>query len=107
MTTYRCRSRIFIAAVIALAAVLTIPPPAQSQSAPATIADQESILIDAEGFKVIPGHMRPDAANRIKALSARELGPGAIIYRSGDKIYILGAPLVHERSGSGRSASLE
>jgi hypothetical protein len=107
MTACRRRSRAFIAAVICSATVLMAPPSARSQSAPTTIADQESLFIDSEGFKVIPGHLRPDAANRIKSLSAREIGPGVIIYRSGDKLYVLDAPLVLNRSGPGEAGRPE
>ena len=43
-------------------------------------------------------------ATRIKALGARELGPGAIIFRKGKQLYIVDAPLLLQgiaRAGGG------
>ena len=55
------------------------------------IENNNSVYIDAKAFKVTPGKAKGDVATQIKALGARELGPGAIVFRSGDKLYIVDA----------------
>jgi hypothetical protein len=84
----------FIVAALGLEAALAGSPPARSQTVPDTITDQRSIFIDGKTFKIIPGEQKADAADRLKALGGRELGPGAIIYRMGDGLFIIGAPLI-------------
>jgi hypothetical protein len=106
MSSFKCVSRAVIAACIGLAAALSAPPEVRSQPAPGAIADQESVFIDGLTFAIVPGEAKPDAAAAIKDLGGRELGPGAIIYRNGDRLYILGAPLVLERGRPGRPDSL-
>lgn len=98
MSTFRYAPRNVMAAVIGLAAGLSTLPAAWSQVLPGTIADHDSIFVDGQTFKITPGTARPDAADRIKTLGARELGPGAIIFRSGEKLYIMGAPLLLQGS---------
>jgi hypothetical protein len=100
-----CMPRGFFATAIGLAAGIAPFQVAWSQVAPGTIADRDSIFIDGQSFKITPGTAKPDAAGRIKSLGARELGPGAIVYRSEDKLYIVGAPLVLERAAPGRPDS--
>jgi hypothetical protein len=62
----------------------------QSQSG-LNIGDNDSVYIDGKSFQVIPGTAKGDTAAQIKNLSARDLGPAAIIFRSGDKLYIADA----------------
>ena len=102
MTSFKCAPRAIIAALIGLAAGVSALPEAHSQPAPGIIADQESVFIDGQTFSIVPGQAKPDAAAAIKDLGGRELGPGAIIYRNGDRLYILGAPLTLERGGPSR-----
>jgi hypothetical protein len=64
---------------------------AQAQSS-AGIADKDAIFFDGRTFQVVPGKANDDFAKRIEGMGAREIGPGAIIFRSGDKLYIAGAP---------------
>jgi hypothetical protein len=52
------------------------------------IADNDSVYVDGKTFQVIPGKAKGDTAAQIKSLFARDLGPGAIIMRSGNKLYI-------------------
>jgi hypothetical protein len=61
---------------------------AHAQQTVLTIPDNDSVYIDAKSFQVIPGNGKGDAGAQIKDLAARELGPGAIIIRSGNKLYI-------------------
>lgn len=89
-----------------LAMGLSLPNAALAQSQPArsaTMADNDSIFIDGKNFTVTPGRAKGDSSVQIKALGARELGPGAIVFRSGEKLYIASAPLVlsdaHDQAG--------
>jgi len=61
---------------------------AHAQQAALAIPDNDSVYIDAKSFQVVPGKGKGDAGVQIKDLGARELGPGAIIIRSGNKLYI-------------------
>jgi hypothetical protein len=61
---------------------------AHAQQTVLAIPDNDSVYIDAKSFQVIPGKGKGDAGAQIKDLAARELGPGAIIIRSGNKLYI-------------------
>jgi hypothetical protein len=61
---------------------------AHAQQTAVTIPDNDSVYVDAKSFQVIPGKGKGDAGAQIKDLGARELGPGAIIIRSGNKLYI-------------------
>jgi hypothetical protein len=55
------------------------------------IADNDSVYVDGKSFQVIPGKAKGDAMVQIKSLAARDLGPAAIIIRSGNKLYIADA----------------
>src|SRR5262245_56917025 len=61
---------------------------AHAQQTVLTIPDNDSVYIDAKSFQVIPGKGKGDAGLQIRDLAARDLGPGAIIIRSGNKLYI-------------------
>jgi hypothetical protein len=63
---------------------------AWAQATLANIANNDGIFIDVKTFEVRGGKAKADVAGQIKALGARELGGGAIIFRSGDKLYIVG-----------------
>src|SRR5260370_33925759 len=103
MSNFRCARRGLFAAVMGLA--LAPFQAAWAQVAPGTIADGESIFIDGQTFKIAPGQAKPAAAAPIRDLGGRDLGPGAIIYRFGDRLYILGAPLTLERGRQGTPGS--
>ena len=104
MSNFRWVCRGLFAVVIGLA--LAPFQAAWAQVAPGTIADGESIVIDGQTFKIAPGQAKPDAAATIRGLRGRDLGPGAIIYRLGDRLYILGTPLPLERGRPGTPGSL-
>jgi len=78
---------------------------AWAQVAPGIIADGDSIFIDGQTFKIAPGQAKPGVAATVRDLGGRDLGPGAIIYRSHDRLYILGAPLTLERGRPGTPGS--
>src|SRR5262247_1308643 len=63
---------------------------AQAQDA-LSIANNDSIYIDGNTFKVSPGKAKGDPSAQIKKTGARELGPGAIVFRAADKLYIMDA----------------
>jgi len=79
--------------VVALASSCWTLAAAYAEGAFGVIANNDSIFVDGQKFQIIPGRARGDASARIKSLNARELGPGAIVFRSGDKLYVAGVPL--------------
>jgi hypothetical protein len=80
---------------------------AQSPAAPGTIADNDSIFIDGTTFRVTAGKAKGSVSGVIKTLGARELGPGAIVFRSGERLYIVDAPFrLPDSSSAGRSVLL-
>src|SRR5262249_41964037 len=84
-----------IAAVVGIASIVSSLAVAQSQTLPpATIAGNDSIYIDGKTFAITPGRAKGDTSAQIEALGARDLGPGAIIFRSGEKLYIVAAPIL-------------
>ena len=70
------------------AGLVTGASPVQAQEG-FKIENNDSIYIDAQAFKVMPGKAKGDAATQIKSLGARELGQGTIVFRSGEKLYIV------------------
>ena len=68
-----------------------------------SIADNDSVYIDGRSFNIVPGK---DVSLQIKMLDAHDLGPGAIVFRSGDKLWIANAapvvPGMSDRYGSDR-----
>src|SRR5262245_639008 len=75
---------VLMSATLSVATLATAHP----QQNVLTIPDNDSVYIDAKSFQVTPGKGKGDAGPQIKDLAARELGPGAIIIRSGNKLYI-------------------
>ncbi len=111
MTRFRWRSAISIAAVAGFAACCWRPAAAQaptpqgeaqttaltSQSAKTQstmgIANNDGVFVDAKTFKIISGKTTTDTVKLIDDLGAKELGPGSLIFRAGDKLYMVGTPL--------------
>src|SRR5262249_39101863 len=93
MSTLQGKSISFIGAIVGIASLASNLAVAQSQTLPATIADNDSIYIDGKTFAITPGRAKGDTSAQIEALGARDLGPGAIIFRSGEKLYIVAAPV--------------
>jgi hypothetical protein len=100
MTGPRCRSATLIAATVAMMSSVSTLAMAQSQDAVRSIANNDSIFIDGKSFSVTPGKSKEDVAAQIKNLGAREMGPGAIVFRSGDKLYIVDVATPYEKSAS-------
>jgi hypothetical protein len=57
------------------------------------LENNDSVLFDGVALTLTLGKAKSDVAGQIRALGARDLGPGAIIFRSGEKLYIVDAPL--------------
>ena len=96
-------SLIVVAAIVGF--MPSVPNPAAAQSRDAlSIADNNSVYVDGKSFKIVPGNAGGDASALIQKLDARDLGSGAIIFRSGDKLYLYTAaiPLGQQRFGSDR-----
>jgi len=99
MTIEYRKSRNFVAAVaVVIAASAAVPGAALAQNSLGGIANNDSIFIDGKTFEILGGKAKGDVAAQVKNLGAHELGGGAIIFRSGDKLYILG--------GTGAAAAL-
>src|SRR5262249_31862982 len=80
----KCTTSVVMSALVSAVTFAT----AHAQQTVLAIPDNDSVYIDAKSFQVIPGKGKGDAGAQIKDLAARELGPGAIIIRSGNKLYI-------------------
>src|SRR5215510_5465504 len=95
MSTLQGKSISSIGAIGGIASLASNLAVAQSQTLPpATIADNDSIYIDGKTFAITSGRAKGDSSAQIEALGARDLGPGAIIFRSGEKLYIVAAPVL-------------
>jgi hypothetical protein len=75
---------VIMSAAVSIATFAT----AHAQQTSLAIPDNDSVYIDAKSFEIVPGKGKGDAGPQIRDLAARELGPGAIIIRSGNKLYI-------------------
>ena len=89
---------IVVSLAFSLAASAALSGTAQAQNRLGNISNNDSIFIDSKTFDVLGGKAKGDVAGQIKALGARELIGGAIIFRSGDKLYVVG--------GSGGEAAI-
>jgi hypothetical protein len=71
------------------------------------IANNDSVYIDGNSLKIVPGKAKGDASALIKKLDAHAVGAGMIIFRSGDKLYMADAPspVIQTSSGTDRYGS--
>ena len=53
------------------------------------LASNEGILVDMKEFKIHKGTAKGDPAAQLAKAGAKEVTEGAIIFRSGDKLYIV------------------
>src|SRR5262245_39220927 len=67
---------------------------AWAQNSRGNIADNDAIFIDSKTFQIRDGKAKGDVAAQIRNLGALELGGGAIIFRSGDKLYVVPGALL-------------
>jgi hypothetical protein len=59
----------------------------QSSDVIGELANKQGIFVDGKTFKVVRGAAKGDPSAEIAKLGAKETGPGAIIFRYGDKPY--------------------
>jgi hypothetical protein len=84
----KCTTSRIMPAVVGLLSSVSMFATAHAQQTAVAIPDNDSVYVDAKSFQVVPGKGKGDAGTQIRDLGARELGPGAIIIRSGNKLYI-------------------
>jgi Putative metallopeptidase len=84
------RANVVTAALVVLA--VAVPCVGMHAQTAASIAEGDGIFIDGRTFEIVPRKGGGDAGSLITALGAREIGPGAIILRSGDRLYIAETP---------------
>ncbi|HEY2979933.1 MAG TPA: hypothetical protein VGJ22_02025 [Anaerolineales bacterium] len=60
-----------------------------SQDVLGQLGNNEGIYVDMKGFKISKGAAKGDASGHVAKLGAREVSDGAIIFRSGEKLYIV------------------
>src|SRR6516164_8385577 len=51
------------------------------------LADNQGIFVDGNTFKIVRGAAKGDPTAEIAKMGAKEIGPGAILFRHGDKLY--------------------
>ena len=84
----KCVTSAIVPAAVSLLSSVSMFATAHAQQTAIAIPDNDSVYVDAKSFQVVPGKGKSDAGAQIRDLGARELGPGAIIIRSGNKLYI-------------------
>ena len=60
-----------------------------NQPTPGQLGNNEAIVVDLKGFNIAKAGAKGDTSSHIDKLHAREVSAGAIIFRSGDKLYIV------------------
>ena len=60
-----------------------------SQDVIGELADNQGIFVDGKTFKIVRGAAKGDPQAQIAKSGAREVSDGAIIFRSGEKLYIV------------------
>ena len=94
-----------VAAIALLCASSWSATSARAQAAPGReMDDHAALFLDGRAFQVTLGAAKSDNATRIKSLDARPLGPAAIVFRAGDKLYVAGAPLPLQSGAAGLAA---
>jgi len=53
------------------------------------LGNNEAIVVDLKGFNIAKAGAKGDTSSHIDKLHATEVAEGAIIFRSGDKLYIV------------------
>ena len=53
------------------------------------LTNNEGIFVDGKTFKIAKGKAKGDPAAQIAKLGAKEVGPGAIVFRYNDKLYMV------------------
>ena len=53
------------------------------------LANDEAVVVDLKSFNIAKAGAKGDTSSHIDKLKAREVTEGAVIFRSGDKLYIV------------------
>jgi hypothetical protein len=53
------------------------------------LADNEAIIVDLKGFNIAKAGAKGDMSSHVDKLHAQEIGEGAVIFRSGNNLYIV------------------
>jgi hypothetical protein len=53
------------------------------------LSTNEGIFVDGKTFKIAKGKAKGDPVAQLAKLGAKEVGPGAILFRHGDKLYMV------------------
>jgi hypothetical protein len=80
-----------VAAVGLAAAVSKFATAATEHVKMGDLKANEGIFVDPKGFSIIKGLAQGDPSAQIMKLGAREVTNGAIIFRSGEKLYLVDA----------------
>ena len=80
-----------VAAVGLVAAVSKFAIAATEHVKMGDLKANEGIFVDPKGFSIVKGLAQGDPAAQIVKLGAREVTNGAIIFRSGEKLYLVDA----------------
>ena len=92
MSTERMKNFVIGVAIVALAASVSRMAMGSAQLEQiGSLSNNEGIVVDVTTFKVARGAASSDQAARIAALNAKPIADGAILFRTGDKLYILDA----------------
>src|SRR5271166_5584292 len=82
--------------LLGVAAIALVVGPARfalaqspSQDVIGELANNEGIFVDGKTFKIARGKAKGDPSAQIAKMGAKEVGPGAIIFRYNDKLYMV------------------
>jgi hypothetical protein len=53
------------------------------------LGNDEAIVVDLKSFNISKGGAKGDTSSHVDKLKAREVGEGAVIFRNGNKLYIV------------------
>jgi hypothetical protein len=63
--------------------------PNKDQSTIGQLGNNEAVVVDLKSFNIAKGGAKGDTTQHIDKLKAREVGEGAVIFRTGNKLYIV------------------
>ena len=86
------RYRAAIVATTAISLVASVSTVAMAQNTTRPITKNETIFVDGKALTITNGMARDDVGAQIARLGARDIGPGAIIFRVNDKLYVIDSP---------------
>jgi hypothetical protein len=92
MPSMKKSTMIGAAAAVAVAGVLGLSQSVIAQSPTADVVGElavsEGIFVDGKTFKIAKGKAKGDPTAQMAKLGAREIGPGVILFRHGDKLFM-------------------